>query len=59
MLKIDVFAPHHEFELKDRSTRFTTILGGVYTIFLYSISLMFGTWKLYQWSQNQIAPTVT
>jgi hypothetical protein len=42
----DIFSPHFEFEVNKNDTRFSTVAGGVYSIILFIVVLIYGSMRL-------------
>jgi hypothetical protein len=45
----DIFAPHFEFYIDKSSTRYSTFIGGTYTLISVNLSLIFAVLKIYSW----------
>jgi hypothetical protein len=59
LLNVDLFAPHFEFYVKNNSTRYNTKLGGVATLIICSISLVYTVLNIKAWANNEMQPIVT
>jgi hypothetical protein len=56
--KLDLFAPHFEFQLHPNSTRFSTTLGGLYSLMLAVLGISLTLVKLVIWYQQKVTPSV-
>ena len=58
LLWIDLFAPHFEFEIKGNETRFSTMIGGIYTVVIIILVLVYGSIRIEEWFNNKLEPNV-
>ena len=57
--KTDIFAPHFEFFLEGKETRFSTTFGGVYTIITLTASLIYAIMKINDWAHQNVTPNIS
>jgi hypothetical protein len=58
LFRLDMFAPHFEFYLRNRETRYSTKLGGLYTICIVVLTITYGSFKLQEWFTQRVRPNV-
>jgi uncharacterized membrane protein YdbT with pleckstrin-like domain len=55
---VDIFPSPFEFEIRSNKTKHSTVLGGLYTVAIVILSLIFAILKLVAWFRQEYEPLI-